>query len=117
MFLSAFLFLFTYLRFCAFAWLCFYTFWCFLCLWCLRFFFVLLVLVKSCYEKKKFETVLMTSFILLTNIREINDEIGCNKLRLNPPAGLRTNKEHIPTYILKENKVGRGRKINYMMHH
>ena len=117
MFLSAFLFLFTYLRFCAFAWLCFYTFWCFLCLWCLLFFFVLLVRVKSCYEKKKFETVLMTSFILLTNIREINDEIGCNKLRLNLPAGLRTNKEHIPTYILKENKVGRERKINYMMHH
>ena len=63
-----FLFLFAYLRFYAFVWLCFYAFGAF---WYVLVPCILLVLfmrVKSCHEKKKkkkFKTVLITSFILL----------------------------------------------------
>ena len=59
MFLSAFLFLFAYLHFCAFAWLRFCAFCAFVLLdafWCVQNLFV---------KKKKFKTALITSFILL----------------------------------------------------
>ena len=66
-------FLFTYLRFCAFAWLhcC-----AFLCVWCISVLFCafgafrcFFVRVKYFHKKKKrFETVLMTLFILLLGI-------------------------------------------------
>ena len=74
MFLSEFLIFVRLFAFFAFPWLCFYAlsaFWCFLCLLCLVFFLRFLcfpVRVKS-FRKKKFKTVLITSFILLLEFR------------------------------------------------